>query len=86
MECYMNDTGASESNAQRHVHSLVLEAWKKINKKATNSSYSMSLVQIAENLARMSLNMYQHGDGHTIQDPQTINHLTSLIFQPIVGI
>ncbi|KAK4276119.1 hypothetical protein QN277_019108 [Acacia crassicarpa] len=86
MECYMNETGASESDARRHINSLVFEAWKKINKEAANSSYSKSFIRIAENLARMSLYMYQHGDGHTVQGPQTINHITSLLFQPIVGI
>ncbi|XP_028771251.1 terpene synthase 10-like [Neltuma alba] len=83
IECYMKETGASESDAHRHIKSLVFEAWKKINTETANSFYSKSFIQISENLARMSLYMYQHGDGHTVQDSQTMNHI---LFQPIVGI
>ncbi|KAI9077048.1 hypothetical protein K1719_040976 [Acacia pycnantha] len=84
VECYMYQIGASEADAQRRINSLICETWKKLNKEVSNSSYpSKNFIQVAVNLGRMSLCMYQHGDGHTIQDDESKNLIMSLLFQPI---
>ncbi|KAF7815109.1 terpene synthase 10-like [Senna tora] len=84
IECYMNETGASEADARMHINLLIWKTWKKMNKEVSNySCNSKSFIEIALNLARMSLCMYQHGDGHSVQDLETKNRIMSLIFQPI---
>ncbi|XP_054817777.1 myrcene synthase, chloroplastic-like [Prosopis cineraria] len=84
IECYMNETGSSEADARKYINSIIFETWKKMNKEASNSSYSNSFIQVAMNFGRMSLCMYQHGDGHTIQDPETMSRIISLLFQPVM--
>ncbi|XP_028771258.1 terpene synthase 10-like [Neltuma alba] len=84
VECYISETGASDADARRHMNSLICETWKKINKEATNSPDFKSFIEVALNMVRMSLCMYEHGDGHSIQDPETMKSITSLLFLPIV--
>ena len=79
----MNEIGASETDAREHIKSILCSTWKKMNKEAHNSSLPQSFIETAVNLARMALCMYQHGDGHTIQDPQIKSRILSLIIQPI---
>ncbi|KAL1349797.1 hypothetical protein HN51_026278 [Arachis hypogaea] len=83
IQCYMNENGASETNAQEHIKSMLNTTWKKMNKEAHNSSLPPIFIEIAVNLARMSMCMYHDRDGHTIQDPQIKNRISSLIFHPI---
>ncbi|KAK4276006.1 hypothetical protein QN277_019009 [Acacia crassicarpa] len=84
IECYMNETGASEADAGRHVNWLISETWKKMNKEATTSPEFKSFIDVALNIGRMSLCMYQYGDAHSIQDLETKNNIMSLLFQPII--
>jgi len=79
----MNETGASEVEAHEYVKSMICTEWKKMNKEAHNSSFSQSFIDIAINYGRMALFMYQHGDGHTVQDTGMQNRIMSLIFRPI---
>jgi len=79
----MNETGASEVEACEYVKSMMFIEWKKLNKEAYDSSFSQCFIDTAINLARMALFMYHRGDGHTIQDPEIKNRITSLVFQPI---
>ncbi|XP_028772651.1 myrcene synthase, chloroplastic-like [Neltuma alba] len=83
VECYMNEIGASEAKAHRHINSLICETWKNLNKEVSNSSYSKSFMEVAVNLVRMCLRMYQHGDGHIVQYDETKKRIISLFFQPI---
>lgn len=83
IQCYMNETGASETEAREHVKSMIITVWKKMNKEAQTSSFSKSFIDTAINLGRMALCMYMHGDGHTIQDPDIKNRIMSLIFQSV---
>ena len=82
----MNETGASEMDASEHIKYMVCSTWKKLNKEAHNSSLPQSFIETAVNLGRMSLCMYQHGDGHTIQNPEIKSRILSLIIQPIPDI
>ena len=83
IQCYMNETGASKASAQEHIKSLLLLTWKKMNKEAHNSSLPQSFKESAINLARTGVFMYQHGDGHSIQDLQIKSRILSLAIQPI---
>ncbi|MED6208429.1 hypothetical protein PIB30_045002 [Stylosanthes scabra] len=84
IQCYMNETGASEDNAKEHIKSMLSLTWKKLNKEACNSSLPQIFIDMALNLARMAMCMYNHGDGHTIQDSQMKNRVLSLIVHPIL--
>lgn len=83
VQCYMNKTGASETDACEYVNSMILTVWKKMNKEAHTSSFSRSFIDSAINIARMAMCMYMHGDGHSIQDPEIKNRIMSLIFKPV---
>ena len=84
VECYMNETGASEADACIYIYSLICENWKRLNKEASNISYnSWNFIRVAINFVRMSFCMYRHGDAHTIQDEGAMNWIKQLIFQPI---
>lgn len=83
IKCYMNETGASQADAHEHVNSLMCETWKKMNEEVFNYPFSQSFTKIAMNLARMALYMFQHGDGHTDQDPKTKDRMLSLLIHPI---
>ncbi|CAK8534657.1 unnamed protein product [Lathyrus sativus] len=86
IQCYMNETGVSETQAREYLNSMIYIIWKKMNKEVHTSSFSESFKDTAINLARMSLCMYQHGDGHTIQDSRIQNHVMLLIFNPIPNV
>ncbi|KAK7243785.1 hypothetical protein RIF29_38597 [Crotalaria pallida] len=83
VQCYMNETGATEAEACEYVKSLIFTTWKKMNEEARNSSLPESFIDTAINPARMALCMYQHGDGHTIQGPEIKSRILSFIFRPI---
>ncbi|GAU30097.1 hypothetical protein TSUD_55810 [Trifolium subterraneum] len=85
IRCYMNETGASEEEAREYIKSMMFTLWKKMNKEAHTSSFSQSFIDTAINIGRMALFMYQHGDGHSIQDPEIQNPIESLLWRPING-
>uniref|UniRef100_A0A9I9DTB7 Terpene synthase 10-like n=1 Tax=Cucumis melo TaxID=3656 RepID=A0A9I9DTB7_CUCME len=75
IQCYMNDTGASEQEARRYLKDFIMESWKKLNEEVQtlNNSplLSKSFIEIALNVARISHTVYQHRDGHTVEDHET---------------
>ena len=77
----MNDTGASEHEARRYIKDLIIESWKKLNEiQMLNYSpfISRDFIEIALNVARISHTVYQHRDGHTVEDQETKDRVTSL--------
>ncbi|CAM8928163.1 unnamed protein product [Rhodiola kirilowii] len=84
IQCYMNDTGASEEAAREHVKTLVTEGWKKLNECVMNErKLSATGVERQLNLVRASHCFYQHGDGHRNQDGETKCLMSQLLFDPI---
>ncbi|KAA0045521.1 terpene synthase 10-like [Cucumis melo var. makuwa] len=84
IQCYMNDTGASESNARKYIKHLIDETWKKMNKiEVENPIIPRVFVDRAKNLARMAQCMYQYGDGHGTAHEETKDRVMSLLIQPI---
>ncbi|KAM7530149.1 hypothetical protein LguiB_033559 [Lonicera macranthoides] len=88
IQCYMHETGASEDEAREHIKYLISETWKKINEvhhqhQVLNSSFNKVFNGIAMNLARMAQCIYQHGDGHGIEDQETKDCVFALVIDPI---
>ncbi|XP_022971750.1 terpene synthase 10-like [Cucurbita maxima] len=84
IQCYMNDTGASEINAREHIKSLIDETWKKLNTvEVENSIFPHVFIEIAKNLARMGQCMYQYGDGYGTGCQEINDGVMSLLIQPI---
>ncbi|XP_061354026.1 terpene synthase 10-like [Gastrolobium bilobum] len=83
IQCYMNESGASEGDAREYVKSIMCKTWTKMNEEARSSSFSRSFIETAINLTRMALWMYQHGDGVSIQDSEIKSRILSLLIQPI---
>ncbi|KAI3445261.1 hypothetical protein Pfo_001926 [Paulownia fortunei] len=86
IQCYMNETGgARREEAREYVRLLIYETWKKMNEeRVADSPFPQNLVRIAVDFGRIALYIYQHGDGHGIQFPQTKDRISSLLFEPIV--
>ncbi|KAL0535850.1 hypothetical protein IC582_024776 [Cucumis melo] len=86
IQCYMNDTGASEQEARRYLKDFIMESWKKLNEEVQtlNNSplLSKSFIEIALNVARISHTVYQHIDGHTVEDHETKDRVLSLFIKP----
>jgi (-)-alpha-terpineol synthase len=85
IQCYMNETGASEEDARDYIRSLISATWKKMNeeRRTASSPFSQTLIEIAMNVARMAQCMYLHGDGHGVQDRETKDRVLSLFIHPI---
>ncbi|KAK9993981.1 hypothetical protein SO802_023684 [Lithocarpus litseifolius] len=84
IQCYMNETGASEKDAREYVKSLISTAWKKVNEERVASSpFCQTFIEIALNLARVSQVIYQYGDGFGVGERKTKDSILSLLIQPI---
>lgn len=84
IQCYMYETGASEEDARKHISYLIEGTWKKLNEDgAVESPLPETFIRIATNFARMAQCMYQHGDGHGIEDGETKDRVLSLLIEPI---
>ncbi|KAG6654989.1 myrcene synthase, chloroplastic-like [Carya illinoinensis] len=84
IQCYMNDTGASEEDAREFIRNLISATWMKYNEEiAASSPFSETFIHIGMNFARMSQCMYQYGDGHGIEDRETKDRVLALLIHPI---
>ncbi|KAK4731155.1 hypothetical protein R3W88_024143 [Solanum pinnatisectum] len=85
IQCYMNEKGGSEEDARKHINFMIKETWKLINSTAQrdNSLFSKTFIGCAVNSARASHSIYQHGDGHGIQNSLIKNRIFQLFFEPI---
>ncbi|KAI3755025.1 hypothetical protein L1987_54818 [Smallanthus sonchifolius] len=84
IQCYMNDSGATEEEARMYIKGLILETWKKLNKERVcgYSEFSKEFLECATNVPRMTQFMYNDGDGHG-HPYITESHVLSLLFNPI---
>ncbi|KAI3801486.1 hypothetical protein L1987_29591 [Smallanthus sonchifolius] len=86
VQCYMNESGATEEEARKYVKTLILNTWKKLNKERSGVIDSQFLKELAEcgtNLGRMAQFMYHQGDGHGHRSDVTKSHVLSLLVNPI---
>ncbi|KAM3291283.1 (-)-camphene/tricyclene synthase, chloroplastic isoform X1 [Capsicum chacoense] len=84
IQCYMNEKSVSEEVARRHINFLIKETWKLINTTQRNNSlFYEAFTECAVNSIRAGQIIYQHGDGHGIQNSEIQNHISKLFFEPI---
>ncbi|KAF3507511.1 hypothetical protein F2Q69_00002505 [Brassica cretica] len=88
IQCYMNETGASQEKACVHVRQIINDMWDEMNYEKTKCR-SLLIPQDFEesvmNLARMSQCMYQYGDGHgSPEKAKIVDSVMSLLFNPII--
>ncbi|KAJ0575584.1 putative R-linalool synthase [Helianthus annuus] len=86
VQCYMNDTGATEDEAIMYVNTLVLNTWKKLNKERSgvmNSQIEKELTDCGANLIRMAHFMYHEADGHGTCPEVVKSDILSLLVNPI---
>ncbi|KAI3878849.1 hypothetical protein MKW98_002919 [Papaver atlanticum] len=85
-QCYMHETGVSESVAREHMQHLVRASWEKMNTSlsSTRDVFPSSFINTVQNVARMGQYMYQIGDGHGIPNGETKNRIMSIIVNPII--
>ncbi|PON94473.1 Squalene/phytoene synthase [Trema orientale] len=85
IQCYMRESGVSENDARRHIKSLISETWKQMNEdRFAKSPFCQAFIETAINSVRMSMMIYQHGDGFGADQVQyTKDQILSLFFNPI---
>nr|QWQ79340.1 TPS63 [Juglans sigillata] len=84
IQCYMNDTGASEEDARQYMRSLISATWKTINgNRIASSPFSQTFNEIATNIARVSQFMYQRWRWTRIVDRETKDRVLALFIHPI---
>uniref|UniRef100_A0A2N9GH73 Terpene synthase N-terminal domain-containing protein n=1 Tax=Fagus sylvatica TaxID=28930 RepID=A0A2N9GH73_FAGSY len=84
IQCYMNETGASEEDACKYIRNLIGATWMKMKKdRVASSPLSQAFIEIALNYGRMAQCMYQHGDGHGVGNHETKDYISSLLIQSI---
>ncbi|WMV12650.1 hypothetical protein MTR67_006035 [Solanum verrucosum] len=84
IQCYVKENGASEEEARKHINLMIKETWKMINTaQHDNSLFCEKFMGCAVNVARTGQTMYQHGDGHGIQNSAIQNRISKLFFEPI---
>ncbi|MCL7029132.1 hypothetical protein MKW94_026976 [Papaver nudicaule] len=85
IECYMHETGASESIARQHLQHLISDAWEKMNTSlsASRGVFPSSFINIIQNIGRMGQYMYQYGDGYGSSNRESKDRIMSIIVKPI---
>ncbi|MCD7447962.1 Trehalose-6-P synthase/phosphatase complex subunit [Datura stramonium] len=84
IQCYMNEKGVSEKEARTHINYMIKEMWELMNKDHKEELlFSEEFIRIVLNFSRTSHCMYQHGDGHGIQNSHITNRISKLLFEPI---
>ncbi|KAI3986543.1 hypothetical protein MKX01_014081 [Papaver californicum] len=83
IHCYMREKNASEMDAREHVRGLIKDTWKKMNGSICDSPFDLPFINMALNLARTSLFIYQYGDGLGVEDAKSKDHVMSLIVNPV---
>ncbi|KAF6147819.1 hypothetical protein GIB67_014399 [Kingdonia uniflora] len=87
IQCYMQDTGASEETAREHIQELIGKTWKKMNKECiVCSPFPQSFISATLGLARMAQCMYQYGDGHGVPDRETKDRVNTLLIESIQNV
>ncbi|XP_010417166.1 PREDICTED: tricyclene synthase, chloroplastic isoform X2 [Camelina sativa] len=88
IQCYMNETGASEEKACLYLRQMIQDLWDEMNneKMAHHSSSLLhhDFIETVMNLTRMSQCMYQYGDGHgSPEKAKIVDRVMSLLFNPV---
>ncbi|XP_022927977.1 terpene synthase 10-like [Cucurbita moschata] len=85
IQCYVNETDASERNAREYIRHLIDELWKKLNEFEDDKLVSsQTFMKMPKDLARIAQCMYQYEDGHIINHNKTKEGILSILVQPIM--
>ncbi|KAJ0707664.1 putative (E)-beta-ocimene synthase [Helianthus annuus] len=86
ISCYMHENDVSEEVARKHIKTLIDEAWRKLIKVhlACTKELANPFIDMAINLARISLCTYQYGDGHGAPDARAHDQVSSVIIEPLM--
>nr|GLL31144.1 terpene synthase 10-like [Ipomoea trifida] len=79
IQCYANEAKVSFEEARDYVDGHINETWNKINKFLFDDTFTKTFVQATMNVGRVSLCMYQYGDGHSFKMLETNNHYHEII-------
>lgn len=83
IQCYMEEKGVSEEEAQDYIKGLISYSWKKMNQESAKPSIPKSIVNMCLNMARTAHCIFEHGDGIGNSIGVTKDRLISLIANPI---
>ena len=84
IQCYMNETGASEEDAREYIRCMISATWNKMNECiATSSLLSQTFIEMTFNAPRMFYFMYHHGDGYGVGNHKIKDCILSLLVQSI---
>ncbi|KAM5580743.1 hypothetical protein ABKV19_010126 [Rosa sericea] len=83
IQCYMEEKGVSEEEAQDYIKGLISYSWKKMNQESAKPSIPKSIVNMCLNMARTAHCIFEHGDGIGNSIGVTKDRLISLIATPI---
>nr|XP_016439127.1 PREDICTED: (-)-camphene/tricyclene synthase, chloroplastic-like [Nicotiana tabacum] len=84
IQCYINEKGVSEEEAREHIQFLIKETWEMLNRaQRENLLFSGTFVEVAKNIARTGQCMYLHGDWHGIQNADSENSISKILFEHI---
>nr|AFL03421.1 1,8-cineole synthase [Lavandula x intermedia]AFL03422.1 1,8-cineole synthase [Lavandula latifolia] len=88
IQCYMNETNASEEEAREYVRRLIEKEWEKMNTETMwdddDDDFTLSkyYCEVVANLARMAQFIYQDGlDGFGMKDSKVNKLLKELLFE-----
>ncbi|KAI3952589.1 hypothetical protein MKW98_015818 [Papaver atlanticum] len=83
IQCYMHESGVSESDAREHIKHLISETWMN-NDKFSRSLFPESFIDSMQSIARASQCIYQFGDGYGVAaESLTKGNAMLMFFQPI---
>nr|WNI01950.1 terpene synthase [Psidium guajava] len=86
LECYMNETGASEEAAREHVRHLMRETWTTMNRDVFEDCPYPGFGPFRSacfNMARASQCFYHCGDEHGLSEHETGIHIVLALFEPV---
>ncbi|XP_071687606.1 (E)-beta-ocimene synthase, chloroplastic-like [Rutidosis leptorrhynchoides] len=85
ISCYMHENGVSEDVAREYINARIDEAWMKLIKVRVDCSQNSEdpFVDMAINLARISLCTYQYGDDHGAPDDRAKERILSVIINHV---
>ena len=70
IQCYIQETGATEEESRKYLKLGIDKAWKQINEDRVSSPplFSETLVELMINLARITMWIYHDRDGFGVQN------------------
>ncbi|XAR53727.1 Alpha-farnesene synthase [Bertholletia excelsa] len=82
--CYMREANVSEEVARKHIRTLIMESWTKINRECLSQCPSLrSYAVYTTNMARVAHFIYQNGDGFGVPDKETRQRVLSTLVDPL---